>query len=130
MKNNDKLISRLVDKVLNETIQGRAEKIESQLKRKEVRETNIKGIINSMKGEVNELGDYGDVDDEDYIDEGYEDDGDDDESQNDSSQVTKLAERVWSLEATVSDISFMVKQMFDAIINTTPKKRQLSSSSR
>ena len=56
MKRNDKLISRLVDKILNETIQGRAEKIESQLKRKEVRETNIKGIINSMKGEVNELG--------------------------------------------------------------------------
>lgn len=101
MKKNDKLISRLVDKILNETIQGRAEKIESQLKRKEVRETNIKGIINSMKGEVNELGgmedghpisgrenfggkgpeyfdrliqkmkkgDYGDVDDEDYVDE-------------------------------------------------------------
>ena len=71
-----------------------------------------------------------DESDEDYIDEGYEDDGDDDESQNDSSQVTKLAERVWSLEATVSDISFMVKQMFDAMINTAPKKRQLSGSSR
>ena len=56
MKRQDKLISRLVDKVLNETIEGRAEKIESQLKHKEMKETNIKGIINSMKGEVNELG--------------------------------------------------------------------------
>ena len=56
MKRQDKLISRLVDKILNETIEGRAEKIESQLKHKEMKETNIKGIINSMKGEVNELG--------------------------------------------------------------------------
>ena len=56
MKRQDKLISRLVDKILNETIEGRAEKIESQLKHKEMKETNIKGIINSMKGEVNEMG--------------------------------------------------------------------------
>jgi hypothetical protein len=56
MKRQYKLISRLVDKILNETIEGRAEKIESQLKHKEMKETNIKGIINSMKGEVNELG--------------------------------------------------------------------------
>jgi hypothetical protein len=60
MKRQDKLISRLVDKILNETIEGRAEKIESQLKHKEMKETHtgskIKGIINSMKGEVNEMG--------------------------------------------------------------------------
>jgi len=72
--------------------------------------------------------------DEDYVDEGYEDededDGDDDEIHDNASEVTKLAERVWSLETTVSDISFMVKQMFDSMINSTPKKRQLSSSTR
>ncbi len=60
MKRQDKLVSRLVDKILNETIEGRAEKIESQLKNKEMKETHtgskIKGILNSMKGEVNELG--------------------------------------------------------------------------
>jgi hypothetical protein len=60
MKRQDKLVSRLVDKILNETIEGRAEKIESQLKHKEMKETQtgskIKGILNSMKGEVNELG--------------------------------------------------------------------------
>ena len=60
MKSNDKLISRLVGRILNETIGDRAEKIESQLKHKEMKETHtgskIKGIINNMKGEVNELG--------------------------------------------------------------------------
>jgi len=60
MKRQDKFISRLVDKVLKETIEGRAEKIESKLKHKEMKETHtgskIKSIINSMKGEVNELG--------------------------------------------------------------------------
>ena len=58
MKRQDKLISRLVDKILNETVEGRAEKIESQLKHKEMKEggSRIKGLINQMKGEVNELG--------------------------------------------------------------------------
>lgn len=58
MKRQDKLISRLVGKILNETIEGRAEKIESQLKHKEMKEggSRIKGLINQMKGEVNELG--------------------------------------------------------------------------
>ena len=103
MKRNDKLISRLVGKILNETIGDRVEKIESQLKHKEMKEggSKIKGLIQQMKGEVNELGgmddghpisggenfggkgpeyfeklirrmkngDYGDVDDEDYVDE-------------------------------------------------------------
>lgn len=73
--------------------------------------------------------------DEDYVDEGDDDDDDDDadddyESIDESSEVTKLAERVWSLEATVSDISFMVKQMFDSMVNTIPKKRQHASCSR
>jgi hypothetical protein len=103
MKREDKLISRLVGKILNENIGDRAEKIESQLKHKEMKEggSRIKGLINQMKGEVNELGgmddghpisggenfgnkdrkyfdrliqrmkdgDYGDVDDVDYVDE-------------------------------------------------------------
>jgi hypothetical protein len=74
-----------------------------------------------------------DDEDEDYVEEeDYDDDDDDDDEDegDDSSEVTKLAERVWSLEASVSDISFMVKQMFDSMVNTAPKKRQLVSSTR
>jgi len=57
MKRQDNLfISKLVDKVLNETIEERANSLVSKLKHKEMKETNIKSIINSMKGEVNELG--------------------------------------------------------------------------
>jgi len=70
-----------------------------------------------------------DAADEDYVDEGDEDEGEDDDFNDESSEVIKLAERVWSLEATVSDISFMVKQMFDSMVNTKPKKRQLAASS-
>ena len=60
MKRQNSLISKLVDKVLNETIEERANSLVSRLKHKEMKETHtgskIKGIINSMKGEVNELG--------------------------------------------------------------------------
>ena len=60
MKRENSLISKLVDKVLNETIEERANSLVSRLKHKEMKETHtgskIKGIINSMKGEVNELG--------------------------------------------------------------------------
>lgn len=95
-----------------------------------------KNIMNAQDCDDESEGDEESCDnesDEDYVDEGYEDeddDDDDDENHDNASEVTKLAERVWSLEATVSDISFMVKQMFDSMVNTTPKKRQLSSSPR
>jgi hypothetical protein len=60
MKRQNSLISKLVDKVLNETIEERANSLVSRLKHKEMKETQtgskIKSIINSMKGEVNELG--------------------------------------------------------------------------
>lgn len=60
MKRENSLISKLVDKVLNETIEERANSLVSRLKHKEMKETHtgskIKGIINSMKGEVNEMG--------------------------------------------------------------------------
>ena len=70
---------------------------------------------------------YDDEADEDYVDDADDESEYDDESHNNSNEVTKLAERVWSLEATVSEISFMVKQMFDSMVNTKPKKRQLTS---
>jgi len=61
MKRQNNLISKLVDKILNETIEEKAESLVSRLKHGEVKETSktgskIKSIIHSMKGEVNELG--------------------------------------------------------------------------
>ena len=59
MKRQDNLfISKLVDKVLNETIEERANSLVSKLKHKEMKEggSRIKGLINQMKGEVNEHG--------------------------------------------------------------------------
>jgi len=48
------------------------------------------------------------------------------------SEVNKLADRVWSLETSVSDISAMVKQMFNNMVytktNTTNKRASLRSS--
>ena len=84
-----------------------------------------------------------DDDDEDYVedDEGYVEDDDEDyveededyveeeEYDSENNKVSKLAERVWSLETAVNDISGMVKQLFDSMINNSqPKKRQLSCS--
>jgi hypothetical protein len=57
MKRQDNLfISKLVDKVLNETIEERANSLVSKLKHKEMKEggSRIKGLINQMKGEVKE----------------------------------------------------------------------------
>ena len=88
---------------------------------------------NKVTQDCESASEYDDEADEDYVDEADDDDDDDDDDDeciDESSEVTKLAERVWSLEATVSDISFMVKQMFESMVNTTPKKRQLASSYR
>jgi hypothetical protein len=46
------------------------------------------------------------------------------------SQVSKLADRVWSLETSVSDISAMVKQMFTSMVSSktaTPSRSSLRS---
>jgi hypothetical protein len=74
-------------------------------------------------------------DDEDYVEEEEEEDDDyvDTEDYEDEvSEVSKLADRVWSLETSVNDISGMVKQIFDSLINKKPNnvsnKRPLSSS--
>jgi len=40
-----------------------------------------------------------------------------------NADINKLADRVWGLETSVSEISFMVKQMFDSMISSKPKKR-------
>jgi len=46
-------------------------------------------------------------------------------SEDDTSAVDKLVDRVWNLETTVSDISSMVKQMFNAMAESkASKKRQ------
>lgn len=44
------------------------------------------------------------------------------ENDNDnSSEITKLTERIWSLETSVSDINFMVKHMFDTMVDSKNK---------
>jgi hypothetical protein len=69
--------------------------------------------------------------DEDYVDDGdEEDDDDEDDYEDDNSEVTKLSERVWSLETSVNDIGNMVKQLFNSMLqkkSKTPKKLRVSS---
>jgi len=66
-----------------------------------------------------------DCNDEDYVEEeSCSEMNDDCSDEDESSQVAKLADRVWSLESSVNDISIMVKQIFDSMIS---KKRPLSS---
>ena len=75
-------------------------------------------------------------DDDDYEEEEEDDDEYDDEQQNaneisiqdkyDNSideNVSKLADRVWSLETSVSEIGLMVKQMFDYMVTKKTAKR-------
>ena len=68
---------------------------------------------------------YDDAKDEDYVDQGSDEEceyEDDDEDEN--SEVTKLSERVWSLETSVNDISSMVKQLFDSFLQKKSKKEK------
>jgi len=66
-----------------------------------------------------------DCNDEDYVEEESCDEMDDDLFEEDESiEVAKLSQRVWTLEAAVSDISVMVKQIFDSMVS---KKRPLAS---
>jgi len=47
-------------------------------------------------------------------------------SDDEESEVDKLTERVWNLETNVSEISNMVKQMFDKMVSKkSPKRAQL-----
>ena len=43
------------------------------------------------------------------------------------SEVNKLADRVWSLETSVSDISAMVKQMFNNMVYTKSNTNTISN---
>jgi DNA-binding PadR family transcriptional regulator len=71
---------------------------------------------------------YDDAADEDYVEEeDDEEDEEDEEEDEENNEITKLTERVWSLETSVNDISVMVKNLFDSLVNTTPKKRPLSA---
>ena len=66
-----------------------------------------------------------DCNDEDYVEEESCDEMDDELFEEDESiEVAKLSQRVWTLEAAVSDISVMVKQIFDSMVS---KKRPLAS---
>jgi len=69
----------------------------------------------SILEEEQEFG--GDDDDEEYqFDENDCDDCDDDHDiSDDESEVEKLTERVWSLETTVSEISSVVKNIFNIL---------------
>jgi len=79
-------------------------------------------------GSMSQEDDYDEEDNGNYEEDDDEEDEEDDEDDEDyedceednTSQVSKLAERVWTLESTVSDISVMVKQIFDSVIS---KKR-------
>jgi len=70
-----------------------------------------------------------DAADEDYVEEEDDEDDDDemDEEDEEHNEISKLTERVWSLETSVNDISVMVKNLFESLVNTTPKKRPLSA---
>lgn len=65
-----------------------------------------------------------DENDEDYVED--DQDSDDDESDDDQvSEVSKLADRVWNLETSLNDISGMIKQIFDSLINKKQTKRPM-----
>jgi uncharacterized protein (UPF0335 family) len=75
--------------------------------------------------EVEEDQEVGGDDDEEYqFDEGVE--SADDDISDDESEVEKLAERVWSLETSVSEISSMVKNIYGLLSDkkSSNKKRK------
>jgi len=97
---------------------------------------NSKEFENNISLTINEHVDYdeteeqevgGDDDDEEYqFDEGAESADDDISEDDDESEVEKLAERVWSLETSVSEISSMVKNIYGFLSNkkSSNKKRK------
>ena len=62
------------------------------------------------------------AEDSEYFDEGEEDD--DMSIDEEKSDVDILTERVWNLETSVSEISSMMKQMFDTMVSKKSSKRQ------
>lgn len=71
---------------------------------------------------------YGDdAKDEDYVDDGAEEEDDNDyDYEDEHSEVAKLTERVWGLETSVNDISNMMKQLFDSLLQKKSKKQKKS----
>ena len=65
-----------------------------------------------------------DDDDSEYFGEEVVEEDDDMSVDDDMSEVDKLTERVWNLETSVSEISSMVKQMFDTMVSKKSPKRQ------
>jgi hypothetical protein len=61
--------------------------------------------------------------DDDYEEEDEDVDDEDDENQK-NNEVEKLTERIWNLETSVSDISSMVKQMFDNLVSNKNTKNK------
>ena len=95
---------------------------------------NSKEFENNISLTINEHVDYdeteeqevgGDDDDEEYqFDEGAESADDDISEDDDESEVEKLAERVWSLETSVSEISSMVKNIYSMLSAKQSNKKR------
>ena len=66
-----------------------------------------------------------DAKDEDYVDQGdEEEDEDEDDYEEENSDITNLSDRVWSLETSVNDISSMMKQLVDTLLQKKAKKQK------
>ena len=61
--------------------------------------------------------------DSEYFDEGSDEEDDDMSNYDEESDVNKLTERVCNLETSVSEISSMMKQMFDSWVSDKSKNR-------
>jgi len=82
---------------------------------------NLDDYRNRMTGGDDLDDDYEDEKDQDYVDDDEDDEEDDDscclEDEKDvyDHDISMLTERIWSLETSVSQISSMVKQLFDVM---------------
>jgi hypothetical protein len=63
------------------------------------------------------------AEDSEYFDEGDDEEDDDMSIDDDEPDVNKLTERVCNLETSVSEISSMMKQMFDSWVSDKSKNR-------
>ena len=89
---------------------------------------NYQNSVNSVEASQEVGGDDDNQydDDEDYqFEEEEEEEEDDDDISDDESEVEKLTERVWSLETSVSEISSVVKNIFNIL-----SAKQTSKSSK
>ena len=90
---------------------------------------NLDDYRNRMNGGDDLDDDYEDENDEDYVDDpddDFEEEEDDDscclEDEKDHN-ISMLTERIWSLETSVSQISAMVKQLFDVMSEKKSSKK-------